>query len=91
MTARRAVLPIIVCLVLTACATVPTGPSVLVLPGTGKNFEQSKTDDAVCRQWALQQTGATPEGEPGTRRVMRCDTSYSCGRGETTLPPVWLN
>src|SRR5213593_392435 len=60
MTARRAVLPIIACLVLTACATVPTGPSVLVLPGAGKNFEQFQTEDAVCRQWALQQTGTTP-------------------------------
>ncbi len=61
MTARRTVLPIVACLVLTACATVPTGPSVLVLPGTGKNFDQFQTDDAVCRQWALHQTGTTPD------------------------------
>ena len=47
-------------LLLTACATVPSGPSVMVLPGNGKNFEQFQTDDAVCRQWALQQTGTTP-------------------------------
>jgi len=44
---------------LTACATVPTGPSVMVLPGNGKNFEQFQADDAVCRQWAAQQTGTT--------------------------------
>src|SRR5918996_3672907 len=43
----------------TACATVPTGPSVMVLPGTGKNFEQFQVDDATCRQWAAQQTGTT--------------------------------
>ena len=60
MTARKAVLPVTACLLLTACATVPTGPSILVLPGTGKNFEQFQVDDAVCRQWALQQTGTTP-------------------------------
>jgi hypothetical protein len=59
-TARRAVLPIATCLLVTACATVPTGPSVLVLPGTAKNFEQFQTDDVVCRQWAHQQTGTTP-------------------------------
>jgi Glycine-zipper domain len=41
-------------------ASVPTGPSVMVLPGNGKDFEQFKIDDAVCRQWALQQTGTTP-------------------------------
>ena len=46
-------------LLMTACATVPTGPSVMVLPGNGKNFEQFQGDDAVCRQWAAQQTGTT--------------------------------
>jgi len=43
-----------------ACATVPTGPSVMVLPGSGKSFEQFQADDAMCRQWAYQQTGTTP-------------------------------
>jgi hypothetical protein len=42
-----------------ACATVPTGPSVMVLPGGGKSFEQFQADDAMCRQWAYQQTGMT--------------------------------
>ena len=45
---------------LSACATVPTGPSVMVLPGSGKSFEQFQADDTVCRQWAHQQTGTTP-------------------------------
>jgi uncharacterized protein YcfJ len=31
-----------------------------VLPGTGKNFEQFQADDAVCRRWALDRTGTTP-------------------------------
>lgn len=44
---------------LTACATVPTGPNVMVLPGNGKTFEQFQVDDAACRQWAAQQTGTT--------------------------------
>jgi hypothetical protein len=48
-------------LLLTACATVPTGPSVMVLPGNGKNFQQFQSDDAMCRQWASQQTGVTTE------------------------------
>ena len=48
-------------LLTTACATVPTGPSVMVLPGNGKNFEQFQGDDAVCRQWAAQQTGITTQ------------------------------
>jgi hypothetical protein len=48
-------------LLTSACASVPTGPSVMVLPGNGKNFDQFQTDDSLCRQWAAQQTGTTAE------------------------------
>jgi len=46
-------------LLLAGCATLPTGPNVMVLPGNGKDFEQFQADDAVCRQWASQQIGTT--------------------------------
>ena len=46
--------------VLGGCATVPTGPSVMVLPGPGKSFEVFQSDDSVCRQWAGQQIGVPP-------------------------------
>jgi len=46
-------------LALGACATVPTGPSVMVLPGTGKPFEQFQADDGACRQFALRSAGIT--------------------------------
>lgn len=49
--------PLAVALLLAACATVPDGPSVMALPGTGKGLEQFRTDDAYCRQFALQQSG----------------------------------
>jgi hypothetical protein len=52
-------LPIVAALLLTGCATIPQGPSVMVLPGSSKNFDQFQTDDGVCRQWALQQVGVT--------------------------------
>jgi hypothetical protein len=42
-----------------ACATIPSGPSVMVLPGSTKSFEQFQVDDGVCRQWAQHQTGTT--------------------------------
>lgn len=45
---------------LSACAVVPTGPSVMVLPGVGKPFDQFQVDDVVCRQYAQQQTGIPP-------------------------------
>jgi Glycine-zipper domain len=51
------------------CVTVPTGPSVMVLPGSGKVFEQFQVDDALCRQWALQQTGVAP-GEAATNSAV---------------------
>jgi len=35
---------------LSACSTIPSGPSVLVLPGSGKNFDQFHNDDLACRQ-----------------------------------------
>ena len=41
------------------CATMPTGPSVRVLPAPGKSFEQFQADDAICRQWA--ERGANPQ------------------------------
>lgn len=49
-------------LLLGACVSMPSGPSVLVLPGTGKNFAQFRNDDAACRQYAITQMGGkTPD------------------------------
>jgi hypothetical protein len=48
-------------LALSGCVTLPTGPSVMVLPGTGKSFEQFQAEDAVCRGWAGQSVGITPQ------------------------------
>ncbi len=48
-----------------ACATFPTGPSVMSLPGTGKSFDQFRTDDAVCRQFAFEQVGGMTGQQAG--------------------------
>lgn len=49
-------------LLLGACATLPpSGPSVMVLPGSGKSFDHFRADDYECRNFASAQTGATPE------------------------------
>jgi Glycine-zipper domain len=55
--------------VLSACAVVPNGPSVMVLPGAGKPFDQFQVDDAVCRQYAQQQTGIPP-GQAATESTV---------------------
>jgi hypothetical protein len=45
---------------LSACATLPSGPRVLVLPGVGKPFDQFHVDETVCRQYARQQVRLAP-------------------------------
>ncbi|MCW5602350.1 YMGG-like glycine zipper-containing protein [Nitrosomonas sp.] len=49
-----ALLPLVL---LTACVHIPTGPSVMVLPASNKNFDQFRADDALCRQFAHEQVG----------------------------------
>lgn len=46
-----------VALLLSACVSVPSGPSVMTLPGTGKSFDQFRHDDYQCRQFAYEQLG----------------------------------
>jgi hypothetical protein len=46
-------------LLLGACVSMPTGPSVMVLPGTNKSFDQFRADDMDCRQFASSQVGGT--------------------------------
>jgi outer membrane lipoprotein SlyB len=50
-------------LALGGCAAVPpSGPSVLVLPGSGKNFEHFRFDEHECRQYASASVGGrTPD------------------------------
>lgn len=55
--------PLMALLLLGACTTIPTGPSVMALPGTGKSFDQFRADDADCRQYALSQSGGASANE----------------------------
>lgn len=48
-------------LVVGGCATVPPGPSVLVLPAPGKSFEEFQVEDMDCKRWASQQSGLSPQ------------------------------
>lgn len=51
---------------LAGCATAPTGPHVLVLPGTDKSFDQFRADEQECRQYAHSQIGTGTGGLAGT-------------------------
>ncbi|MGH8807120.1 MAG: hypothetical protein ACREX0_04500 [Noviherbaspirillum sp.] len=48
---------------LSACTVMPPNePSVMVLPGTGKSFEQFRADNEICKQFAYSQVaGRSPE------------------------------
>jgi hypothetical protein len=48
-----------VMLAASGCVSLPTGPSVMVLPGDGLSFDQFRYDDAICRQYAYAQIGGT--------------------------------
>ncbi len=51
---------LLLAVLVSGCATIPAGPSVMVLPGAGKAFELFQVDDTACRQWALHQCGIGP-------------------------------
>lgn len=51
--------PLTALLVASGCASLPSGPSVMVLPGAGVPFDQFRNDDVICRQYAYFQVGGT--------------------------------
>ena len=53
---RQLLVPSVTC-ILTACVSLPSGPSVMSLPGSGKSFEQFRHDDYDCRRYAYEQIG----------------------------------
>lgn len=62
MNGKRTLLPWLgLCALLAGgCTTLPSGPSRMALPGTGKSFDQFRADDVSCRHYALENSGATP-------------------------------
>ena len=58
-------------LLLAACATTPTGPSAMALPGTGKSFDQFRYDDNSCRLYARDQIGGTSANQAANDSLAR--------------------
>ena len=42
-----------------ACVGLPAGPDVMALPGTGRSFDEFRSDDLFCRDYAMQQIGGS--------------------------------
>jgi hypothetical protein len=57
-------------LVLGACTVMPAGPSVMVLPGTGRNVESFRTDDIACRDYAYVQIGGRTAQEAANQSAV---------------------
>jgi len=77
---RRAALVVAASLA-AACASpppLPTAPSILVLPGTGKSFDQFHSDDQECRGFALSEVGkgATQSSDDSYAATIRLQRHY---------------
>lgn len=45
--------------VMTGCAQLPSGPSVMALPGSRMSFEQFRQDDYLCQEYAMGRIGGS--------------------------------
>ncbi len=70
MKGKLSIFIVILLLMLSGCATIPTGPSVMVMPSAGKSFEQFQADDAICRQFAYEQVGGVTGQEAAQRSAV---------------------
>ncbi len=68
-------------MILGGCATVPTGPSVAIFPAPGKPFEQFQADDAICRQWASERIGISPQETANSNTVTGAAAGTAIGAG----------
>lgn len=48
-------------LALGGCVSVPTGPSVMAMPGAGKSYDQFRADQAQCQQYAQESIGGAAQ------------------------------
>jgi len=72
-------------LMLAGCASIPTGPSVAVMPASGKPFDQFQADNAICRQFAEQQMGANPNQVAREQVITGAATGAAIGAASGAL------
>lgn len=76
---------------LTACASIPSDPSLMALPGSDKSFDQFRNDDNQCRQFAHEQvTVLGTDGASNRNGQQRYDRSYvQCMYAKDHRVPVY--
>jgi len=52
----KTLIPVAAALLLEGCVTQPLGPTIAVMPAPGKPFDAFQQDQALCRQYADQET-----------------------------------
>lgn len=70
---------------LNGCATLPSGPSVLVLPAPGKPFAQFQSEDMTCRQWAGTQIGMSAQNVANQNTATGAVVGTALGTGAGAL------
>lgn len=68
---NHCLLALMATIVLSACVSAPTGPTIAIMPREGKSFEEFKKDDDECRAFAAKSvqdgnTAALKEGAIST-------------------------
>lgn len=81
MRSGRFFLSVMVLLSVTGCATLPTGPSVVVLPAQGKPFEVFQAEESICRNWAGGQIGISPQEAAETSTATGAVIGTALGAG----------
>jgi hypothetical protein len=71
--------------ILSGCVTIPSGPSVLVLPAPGKTIEQFHVEDVSCRQWAGERTGMSAQDTANKNTVSGAAVGTAIGAGAGAL------
>jgi hypothetical protein len=66
---KQSLLVLFTGVVLSGCATMPTGPTVSVMPSPGKPFEVFMADDGVCREWAQRQIGGASPSQTANENL----------------------
>ena len=67
---RRSTLAASALALLGACASIPSAPSILALPGSNRTFESFRADDQDCRLYASRQI-TVPVADPGVQSAVR--------------------
>lgn len=77
---KIAMAPLAACVLLGACATMPSGPSVTVLPGSGKTPEAFQQDSIDCQNFAQASSGGKSATDVANENAV-ANTALGSGLG----------